>query len=317
MSVSSQSPPESEDARTFLRDLLGREVSGVEWVGEGAWSRCFGYTDRGRHCVVRFGRFLDDFEQDRRAASFGSEVLPIPEVAEIGEAFGGYFAISSRAYGEPLESLDPEGWEEVLPSLFAALDATRSVDLATAPGYGGWGPDGRGAQASWREFLLTVDVDTPDLRTHGWRKKLRSSPGGDDLFRAGYALLRELATDASVPRCLVHSDLINRNVLVANGCISAVFDWGCSLYGDFLYDLAWLEFWSPWYPALQTLDIRTRAKRHYAAIGLEVPDFDARMRCCMLHIGLSHLAYNAHTGSHEDLADVAARTEPMVRDERP
>ena len=51
-------------------------------------------------------------------------------------------------------------------------------------------------------------------------------------------------------RHLIHSDLLNYNVLVADGRISAVIDWGCAMYGDFLYDLAWFEFWAPWYAGL-------------------------------------------------------------------
>ncbi len=307
-------PPDAAAASEFLRQHLGREVSQVEWVGEGAWSRCFGFEYRGRDLVVRFGRFLDDFENDRRAASFRSDALPIPEVIDIGTALGGYFAISSRAHGEPLESLDPAGWRAVLPSLFAALDELRSIDLSDTHGYGGWGSDRNAPHASWRDHLLAVDTDSPAQRTYGWRRKLIESPVGDDLFRAGHARLGELAGAVPAPRSLVHSDLINRNVLVAEGRISAVFDWGCSLYGDFLYDVAWLEFWSPWFEALSALDVRSEALRHYAAIGLDVPDFDQRMRCCLLHIGLDHLAYNAHTGSLEDLLDVAKAVAALLDD---
>ena len=38
------------------------------------------------------------------------------------------------------------------------------------------------------------------------------------------------------------------------------------------------------------------------------------MRCCMLHIGLAHLAYHAHTGILEELAAVAERTAPLMDD---
>jgi hypothetical protein len=95
----------------------------------------------------------------------------VPEVLEIGTALDGYFAISSRARGRPLESLDADAWRAVLPSLFGALDAMRAIDIA----------------------------------------------------------------------------------------------------GE--------------------------TQRHYAATGTVVENFEARMRCCKLHIGLAHRAYNAHTGN--------------------
>ena len=88
-------------AQHFLEDHLGHQVSHVEYVGEGAWSRCFGLVDRGRGLVVRFGRFIEDFEKDRHAASLRSPQLPVPEMLAIGRAFDGFFAITSRAHGSP------------------------------------------------------------------------------------------------------------------------------------------------------------------------------------------------------------------------
>ena len=59
------------------------------------------------------------------------------------------------------------------------------------------------------------------------------------------------------------------------------------MVGDFLYDLAWLCFWQPWYPAWQRIDFEQEARRHYDAIGLDVPHFEERLCCCQLHIGLA------------------------------
>ena len=65
-----------------------------------------------------------------------------------------------------------------------------------------------------------------------------------DAFERGLDKLKSFdLTD--VPRSLLHCDLMNRNVLVDEGRINAVFDWGCGRLGDHLYDLAWFEFWGP------------------------------------------------------------------------
>ena len=95
---------------------------------------------------------------------------------------------------------------------------------------------------------------------------------------------------------------------MAAGRISAVFDWGCAMYGDHLYDLAWFGFWQPWYPAWQRIDFREEATRYYAAIGLDVPHFEARLRCYQIHIGLAGQAYMAYAGNWTDLQDTARRT---------
>jgi hygromycin-B 4-O-kinase len=297
-----------DEVGDFLAAHLGRDVGEVELVGAGAWSRCFGFRDEGRDLVIRFGTFLDDFEKDRRAATFASPALRVPEVKEIGSALGGYFAISTRAYGDPLEQLDGAEWRAVLPALFAALDAIRTIDVSDTSGYGGWDAQGAAECATWRDFLLSVDADNEARRTYGWRRRLSESPVGDAPFAAGMSKLFELADACPDDRYVVHADLINRNVLVDAGRITAVFDWGCSFYGDFLYDIAWLEFWAPWYPSIAATDIRGEARRHYASIGLDVPDLDARLRCYLIHIGLDHQAYCAFTGQLGELAMVTERT---------
>ena len=111
----------------------------------------------------------------------------------------------------------------------------------------------------------------------------------------------ELAHAFPGPRGLVHNDLLNRNALAADGQVTSLFDWGCSIYGDFVYELATFAFWSPWHTALEQSDMLSKALAHYGDMGLDVPNFDARLRCCALHIGLAHLAYNAFLGDEENL----------------
>jgi hygromycin-B 4-O-kinase len=114
-------------------------------------------------------------------------------------------------------------------------------------------------------------------------------------------------------RHLVHADLLNYNVFVAGERISGVIDWGCALYGDYLYDLAWLCFWAPWYPAMQGIDFLDAAHRHYAALGLAVPYLAERVRCYAVHIGLDSQAYNAFRGRWAELQRVTQHTLEVAR----
>ena len=298
-----------QQAKSFLASYYGAEPAAVALVGAGAWSRCFGFRWRGEELVIRFGRYVDDFHNDQLAYRYASPDLPIPRVLAIGHAFDGYYAISTRVYGEPLEQLAPDRWRAVLPSLVAALEALRLADLAAPTGIGGWGGDGQAPYSSWSQFLLTVGDDTPDQRTYGWRERLATSPEGEAAFRWGFDLLTQVASD-SVPRCLVHNDLTNRNVLVATAQttrISGVFDWGCSIYGDHLYDLAWFEFWAPWHPNLDVPALRTALEQRWREVGYAPAEKEARLTACYLHIGLIHLAYNAYLGDWATLLATAER----------
>ncbi|MCB0110398.1 MAG: aminoglycoside phosphotransferase family protein [Caldilineaceae bacterium] len=298
-------------ARSFLADRFQIDPTQVTLLGEGAWSRCFGFHQGKKELVIRFGNHVDDFEKDQVAHRYAAPDLPIPQVTEIGEAFDGYYAISTRAHGVVLEQVSTEAWRALVPAVVAALEAMRTADITDTSGFGGWGVDRNGSVASWSARLLSVDTDVPAMRTHGWRAKLATLPEGDSAFRWGYELLKQVARD-DVPRCLLHCDLINRNVLVQEDRLSGVFDWGCSVYGDHLYELAWFEFWAPWMPQLDVAYLRTALETHWQAIGYDPPHKAERLAACYLHIGLDHLAYNAYLGDWSTLLATAERMQTLV-----
>ena len=132
----------------------------------------------------------------------------------------------------------------------------------------------------------------------GWRAVLAGSADLNETFVAGERAFAALLDTCPEIRHVLHIDLLNRNVLVAGdgSRLVAVFDWGCSAYGDFLYEVAWFTFWAPWHAGLAAIDFRSVMRRHYDATGLDVPFFDERLRCYELHIGLTHLAYRAFPG---------------------
>ena len=119
--------------------------------------------------------------------------------------------------------------------------------------------------------------------------------------------LDDVAID-DVPRSVVHSDLINRNVLVQAGSVAGVFDWGCSLYGDHLFDLAWFEFWSPWHPNLDLAPLRASLSD---ALGSNV---ERRLMASLLYIGLAHIVYNAHQEDWSGVESVERRLAEVCAD---
>ena len=297
--------PTIDRVSTFLRGRYGPRAGEVVPLGQGAWSTAFGCELDGEPVVVRFGALREDFDRDRLAAAYRSPALPIPAVLAIDEAFGGWFAVSERRFGTFLDDLDGPALGAVLPSLFATLDAARAIDLSATGGYGNWDAAGNGPFATWPDALRDVAAEQPGSRVAGWRRQLTRSEIGSRAFAMGYAEMDRLLAFAPVERHLIHSDLLNFNVLVDGDRISAVFDWGCVLTGDFLYDLAWFVFWAPWYPAWHGIDFAFAARRHYAEIGLDVPNFNKRLRCCQLHIGLSSLAYKSSIQQWDELERVA------------
>ena len=307
-------PPGADEAAALaiVRRELDPEVDAVEWIGQGEWSRCFAFRTADRDLVVRIGTHREDFERDRRAAAFGSPDLPVPTVLGQGEAPAGSWCISTRVRGTPLEQLDTAGWERALPSVLAVLAALASADVSGHEGWGPWDTTGRGRRASWAAELLSVGHDDPAERVHGWRAVLDAHPDDAALHRRGLAVLADLAPALHPARGLVHGDLVNRNVLVADDRVAGVFDWGCSVYGDPLHDVAWLDVWSPWHPAIAEVRLRERALAHLGAHGVDLTDAAARIRASQVRILLDALAYSTLLGRSADVVGIRARLEPLL-----
>lgn len=305
--------PSLDAAAEFLRKRYGVGVGEIADLGGGDWSRAFSFRLDDRDLVARFGLYVEDFIKDQRAMEFRGPDLPVPEILEIGEALGGYFAVSERHFGHFLEELDVEGWRRVLPALLRTLDALREL---AAPGHGA--VDWTGADAEpgggWRGWLVASVQDDGGGRTGGWRPRLDQLPESAEVFASGERTMRSLLDHCPELRHVLHRDLLNRNVLVSVDAsrLSAVFDWGCSLAGDFVYEVAWFTFWSFWYPALDALDFRAAVTEHYASIGLEVENFERRLRCYEIQIGLEHIAYATFTNRYDYLHGITRRTAEIL-----
>ena len=301
----------AEQAAAFLADYFQTASVAVTQIGEGAWSRCFGFRHGNDDLAVRFGRHVEDFYKDAIAAGYTAPNLPIPAMLAVGAAFDGYFAISQRAYGVSLESLTPSEWLNIVPAVVATLEAMRMADISATTGFGGWDASGHGSSATWSSHLLAVAEHLPEHRTYGWRERLAAVPEGEEAFVWGMEKLEAIVRD-DVPRCLTHCDLINRNVLVEGDRITGVFDWGCSRYGDHLYDLAWFEFWAPWLPNLDVHVLRAALQHRWHAVHYVPVSLQERLMACYLHIGLDHLGYNAFIGDRTTLLATAARMRALV-----
>lgn len=288
--MATKTDPEAP-AIQFLRERFGRAAQ-IAVMRPGEWSTAYSVKTAGADLVARFSAYDEDFEKDAYATRYSSATLPIPPIIEWGPALGGFYAVARRASGEHIDGLDETRMRRVLPSLFAALDVMRAVDLSSASGFGGWRADGRTSHASWREWLLRF-VDEPSTRgAPGWRELLRDRPTEVRSFEEGYERLVQLAEPCPEVRHLFHDDLVNRNVLVDGDRISAVLDWGSSKYGDFLYDIANLVFYTPWFPYWRNIDFAAEAHTHYDSIGLAVPRFAERLKCYTLRIALDGIAYS-------------------------
>jgi hygromycin-B 4-O-kinase len=292
----------------FQTELSQEAVTDVVALVGGEWSQAFGFRQGGKDYVIRFNPSDDDFLHDEYASKFGSQHLPIPKIIRIGTGFDGHFAISERAFGTMIDDLDAVAVRRILPSLFSTLTAIREADVSDSTGFGLWDEAGNGLQPSWKDVLLNVGNADYNSVLPGWREALGQLPNASELFALSYQKLSELAEDLPETRSLIHNDLLHSNVLTNDDQITAVFDWGFAMYGDFLYDLAQFAFWAPLHDNLKDVDWVAEAQKHYQNLDVAVPGFEQRLGSCLLHYGLDVQTFFAYKHDWSQLASVISRT---------
>lgn len=300
--------PSLEQIADFLVQRHKARVEDLAPLDGGFWSTAYSYSIDDVEYVFRLSASGDGFQADQAAQQFGSEQLPVPEVLEVGEGLGRWFAISRRAHGGFLEDVDPDDHERAGPMIDKLLATLRSAITPTDASVDWVSKDPSGSD-TWRAWLERHLVDNPQSTVSGWRTTIATDPQLDSLYQRTEQRISKLLERCPERRDLIHGDLLHQNVLVANDAssVNAVFSWKCSELGDHLYDVAWLSFWEPWHPGIERVDVWNRTIRSEIE-GDDMQDAALRHHCYELHIGAQHLAWCAWTGNGASLAGVALRT---------
>jgi hypothetical protein len=85
-----------------------------------------------------------------------------------------------------------------------------------------------------------------------------------------------------------------------------VLDWANELIGDFLYDVAWMDIYSP------ELDLRLQFKEHFRQRRVPVDDYERRVLAYQLHISLESQMYTSMTNRPVDYKWICDRTNYLL-----
>lgn len=288
------------------------DADSVVILNAGAWSQAFRFSRAGTNLVIRWSRQRENFVRDQLASQHRAPALPIPQVYELGEHAGWYYAVSEFARGSYLEAATAAELDALVPAISQMLIALHDADVTASQKYGYWLDDGHGTFGSWQDFLRYVREDHAHSMIAGWRENLERSSWGMSEFDGLYRELEKRVTVCAEARHLIHSDLLNFNVLVQGSDISAVLDWGSSKYGDFLYDLAWFSFYAPWYPQFADVNLIPRLREALQSAEVDWEYAKERELCYHLHIGLDSIAYNAFRQNWEAAQEVAQYTRSLL-----
>lgn len=238
--------------------------------------------------ILRLAPELEAFEKERYASEHFSSRLPIPRLAKLGTFDENiYFAVSVRAPGDVLANLDQATVDEMLPQFIALIDDIRNTQLPLPPTFGWWERSGEGLNRTWNSYLLPISSSDG----YHWPQLMREGRVDCQLLQMAQEVLATLTRFCPEERHLIHGDFGLQNVLSDGQSITGVIDWGEARYGDFLYDVAWLDFCWPSYSFSEIL------YRRFLTIGLQVQNYQERLLWYKLHCALGLMPFFA--GSHQ------------------
>lgn len=277
----------SEIVLAFLKNNFDNSVESVEFIKGGEMSQAFSFTAKNGNFVIRVNTSPRSFYKDDYAYKhFANPKIPIPEIIQIGKLDDYYhFAISTKAEGKHINELTNEQYVKTLPSLLNTLDAIHSTDTSEAIGYGKWNAEGKSEFPTWKDFVLSAKnyVEKENLLETSFLEK--------EVWQNIYSHIEKLVKFCPEEKFLVHGDYSHNNVISNQEKVTGVFDWAESMYGDYVFDVAWMTFWMKQPEKVQATE------KIYA--GRNIPNFAERLLCYKLRIGLVSLSFYAFSQQKE------------------
>lgn len=273
-------------AKTLIEGCHDSGVTHLRPISGGEQSQAFQFTtSEGDMLLVRFRDSEEPFQKDQAAYKlFNSRGIPIPRVHQIEKVGAALWACISDFYeGTGLDRLDKNDYEQIRGELFEILFAIQSSDSTALV------PFLKSTNSSSLKDSLSQIVST---ETHDWEFLISKNYISAAQFEVLSSSLQQRLEALEDYTYCVHGDFGFNNVLAQNGKITAVLDWEALTVGDFVYDLAWLDFW-PSKSHHRELFFQKYREREF-----ELRNFDERCIAYTIAIGLDCLAVH---GKYDDI----------------
>jgi len=285
---------------TTVSEFIKAKFNGrnLEPLGEGHHSEAYKFEMDGETFVLRTSPKQDHFQRDKFIAEHWPQ-LPVPEIKETGTMEdGAYYAVWEFIEGHVLAS----GWQfnpgvelkKVKPSFIENMINISSASVDLTSGYGKIMAGGTGQYDSWQTFLLG-GFENPKVK-QAIEVQVEAGRFDADLLAAAEYETRRLLSENPVyeTRHLLHGDYQPHNVIVKDGMVAAVLDWGNAKYGDFAYDVMWYSMHGP---EVASMDEITAA---YEDSSLDTAGLETRLRLCKISILIAWAMFSNEIGNHDN-----------------
>jgi hygromycin-B 4-O-kinase len=277
-----------DEVKRFLENFYNTEIFNFKKIIGGEGSQAFSYSVNNNNFIIRINKGSgENFLKDQFACeNFRNEKLPIPKILQIGELENKMkYCISEMVIGVDVRDVKDEEFEKLLPNLFETLEEIHKVDISTFLNFGKFGINKMGNRKSWKEYLQSLGEHTSDLFTSGSLEK--------DFWDKYFEIYSKLIKFCPEEKYLLHGDFSGGNVISKNEKVAGVIDWEQVMIGDFLYDIAWMDFWR------EDFDYKKYYYEKYKNSNKNLKNYNERILCYQLEIGLDALSFYAYSGQRE------------------
>jgi hygromycin-B 4-O-kinase len=294
------------EVQQFLGSVFSPFAEQVDWVAAGWFSQVFSFVAGEKVFIIRLNPYEEDFFKDRFAFNhYAGPGLLVPRIVQLGRFDRRYFyAITERCKGRTLLDFDDQVQRQMVPALFEILDRIQLTDISKTEGWGLTNSEGRGMFCSWSEYLLSL---FNQKFIFNWRALAHNTFLEEVVFEAAYAAMQALIPSCQKEKSLVHGDFGPHNLVSDGKVITVVLDWADSRLGDYLYDIAYLDYWSEEIPYAELWHQRAIAQ------GKQEPNFYERIRCYQFHNVLNDMAVSAMQGNLEAYNEAKQRLHVLMK----
>jgi hygromycin-B 4-O-kinase len=285
--LKTQISPEQLDR--FVKERLFAIGEKYEPIQGGEMAQAFVFEHPDGPRVLRVNSFTNSgFLKDEFVArNFAGRGVRIPKTFLTGEVAPGiWFSVTERVPGVTLDQMISARNSRLEEEIVRTLAAIHAIPIE-GKGFGHWETSGEATSQSWREYVIS-------FRNRYDAGQLEEIPFFDRTsYRRLWDKVNQLLEFCPEQRSLVHGDFSPTNLICKDHHITGVIDWQASMYGDPLFDVAWIELVSP------VLAIGSAYRDYFTSIGRPIEHFEERIFCYKL-LGYSSILGFFAQSSQED-----------------
>lgn len=303
------------EVEEFLRKNFSLDKNNIEILKGGEISQAFSFTKDSIDYVIKVRRVRKRF---RKANPFSKELvlsktlkkkdisIPIPKIVKFGVFYKNknekfIYSIVEKAKGKFVHLYQNDKAKNVDKSLIDMLYQIHSIDISKTKGFGNWEKWNEAPFNSMKDQILDV-IERQKIFT---KERFATGIFEKDLYIQGSKKIKELVKYCSSKRYLVHADYGYDNVLADDeGNITAVYDWEHSMFGDFVYDIAWLDFWGF---RVENTYSNLYLQKYQNVHNLDFDSYEERLLCYKIYIGMTAAGFFSESNQEDKYLEAKQR----------